>query len=152
MHKVLTLPELLLDVLHLADNHSVAQATRVCHLWSSLALDVLWGRTPVKLYRSSKIESGSPALLNTMPVFCMLQDALYAQTITPGIKEGNQMRTTFAVQLDNHEINNGSEHGIFLRIVCIFLFGINGHANELHLSYPATRMQGCPLFSYRTAP
>ena len=126
MHKVLTLPELLLDILHLADNHSVAQAARVCHLWSSLALDVLWGRTPVKLYRNSKTESGSPALLNIMPVFSMLQDALYAQTITPGIKEGNQMRATFAVHLDNYEVNDVSEHGIFLRIVRIFLLASMG--------------------------
>lgn len=46
MHRLLTIPEVLVLVINELDRHSVVQAVLTCRSWSDIALDALWRDLP----------------------------------------------------------------------------------------------------------
>lgn len=57
MPVALTVPELLLQYFRHLDMCDQATAARVCKLWWEVALDVLWGENPIKVWTILKMIS-----------------------------------------------------------------------------------------------
>ena len=130
MTEIFAIPELLLAILHFADKKALFAVTLVCRGWSKVALDIIWGQSEVTLYGKY---TSAPVILNTVPAIRSAEVLSFRHYAIHyfGEKDSPLTRSKTFQEIEGQGTNDGADHEIFLRIVCVNKFCITKRVAEL---------------------